>query len=131
MALAAAVGSPDAYAGEVPVAYVQLVQGARADSEELLAFAARHVSERAAVPKRIEILASLPVTPVGKLFKPALQRREIERVVRQEAAQAGYAVEVEVVQDGRRGTLARLQGPDRHDLAAALGRYAFQVECLP
>jgi fatty-acyl-CoA synthase len=131
VALAAAVGSPDAYAGEVPVAYVQLVQGARADSEELLAFAARHVSERAAVPKRIEILASLPVTPVGKLFKPALQRREIERVVRQEAAQAGYAVEVEVVQDGRRGTLARLQGPDRHDLAAALGRYAFQVECLP
>lgn len=131
VALAAAVGSPDAYAGEVPVAYVQLVQGARADSEELLAFAARHVSERAAVPKRIEILASLPVTPVGKLFKPALQRREIERVVRQEAAQAGYAVEVEVIQDGRRGTLARLQGPDRHDLAAALGRYAFQVECLP
>ena len=52
-------------------------------------------------------------------------------MVRQEAAQAGYAVEVEVVQDGRRGTLARLQGPDRHDLAAALGRYAFQVECLP
>ncbi|MCY1330580.1 Long-chain-fatty-acid--CoA ligase [compost metagenome] len=131
VALVAAVGSPDAYAGEVPVAYVQLVKGAEVGSDELLEFAARHVAERAAVPKRIEILAALPVTPVGKLFKPALQLLEIERVVRQEARQAGHEIDVEVVQDSRRGPVARLRGPDRHSMAETLGRYAFQVECQP
>jgi len=35
VALAAAVGKPDAYAGELPVAYVQRVPGANASSEEI------------------------------------------------------------------------------------------------
>jgi len=131
VALVAAVGCPDAYAGEVPVAYVQLVPGAQANSTELLEFASRRISERAAVPKRIEILASLPVTPVGKLFKPALQQLEIERLVRQEAHQAGLDIDVVVVQDAKRGLIARLAGPDRERLATALGRYSFQVERLP
>nr|NLU60357.1 hypothetical protein [Pseudomonas sp. BIGb0427] len=36
-----------------------------------------NISERAAVPKRIEFLEALPLTAVGKIFKPALQQREI------------------------------------------------------
>ena len=51
VALAALVSQPDAYAGEVPVAYVQLHQGAQAGEAELLAYASQHISERAAVPK--------------------------------------------------------------------------------
>ena len=128
VALVAAVGSPDAYAGEVPVAYVQLVAGMSATNDELLAFAVQHISERAAVPKRIEILPSLPVTSVGKLFKPALQQREIERVIRQEAASAAVEVEVSVSQDPRRGLVARVHGEQGKRLAVVLGRYAFAVD---
>ncbi|SDH55055.1 fatty-acyl-CoA synthase [Pseudomonas benzenivorans] len=133
VALVAAIGSPDAHAGEVPVAYVQLNPGASGDAQELLAFAAQHIVERAAIPKRIEILDALPVTPVGKIFKPALQQREIAQVVRQEAERSGLAgIPVEVVQDAHRGLVVLLNdGPYRERLAAALGRYSFQVEWLP
>ena len=133
VALVAAVGCPDAHAGEVPVAYVQFNPGASGDEQELLAFAAEHIAERAAVPKRIEILEALPLTPVGKIFKPALQQREIAQVVRLEAERNGLAgIAVEVVQDARRGLVVQLTAaPDQERLAAALGRYSFQVEWLP
>jgi fatty-acyl-CoA synthase len=107
VALVAAVGCPDAHAGEVPVAYVQLTSGQKAERDELMDFASRHISERAAIPKRIEILEALPVTPVGKIFKPALQQREIARVVQEEAAELGLKdLSVDVVQDARRLPLA-------------------------
>ncbi|WP_285961786.1 acyl-CoA synthetase [Pseudomonas tohonis] len=132
VALVAAVGCPDAHAGEVPVAYVQLLPGSQADAAQLLAFATDAIAERAAVPKRIEVLDALPVTPVGKIFKPALQQREIARVVRQEARGLGLAeLSVEVVQDARRGLVARIAaGLQRETLAPALGRYSFQVDWL-
>lgn len=133
IALVAAVGSPDAHAGEVPVAYVQLVPGQSINSEELLAFASNSIAERAAVPKRIEILETLPVTAVGKIFKPALQQREIGKVVRQEAANLGISgVDVDVVQDSRRGLVARVSvGSQQEALTQALGRFSFHVDWLP
>ena len=132
VALVAAVGSPDAHAGEVPVAYVQLNPGASCSEQALLTFATQRIAERAAVPKRIEILDALPVTPVGKIFKPALQQCEIARVVRQEAAQLGLAeLAIEVVQDARRGLVARIPAStQRASLCQALGRYSFQIEWL-
>ncbi|MDU9407637.1 acyl-CoA synthetase [Pseudomonas sp. zfem001] len=133
VALVAAVGSPDAHAGEVPVAYVQLNPGASCDEQTLLAFAAARISEQAAVPKRIEVLEALPVTPVGKIFKPALQQREIAQVVRLEAARIGIVdLQVDVVQDARRGLVVQLaDGPQRERLGSALGRYSFPVDWLP
>lgn len=88
VAIAAAVGSPDAYVGEVPVAYVQAKPGVSVNDRELMNFAETHIPERAAIPKRVEILPSLPVTGVGKIFKPALQQREIENTIRSDAAKA-------------------------------------------
>ncbi|MBF7730470.1 acyl-CoA synthetase [Pseudomonas sp. N040] len=132
VALCAAVGRPDAYAGEVPVAYVQLRQGALASEAELLAYAAQHISERAAVPKAIHILDALPVTAVGKTFKPALNLREIESVVREEAAQVGATLsQLTVEQDPKLGMLARyrVEG-DGSALASALGRHIFRSEAL-
>jgi fatty-acyl-CoA synthase len=128
--MVAAVGCPDPYAGEVPVAYVQLRLGATVTTEELLEFAKRHISERAAVPKRIEILAQLPVTAVGKIFKPALQRMEIKQVILKEAAQLGIAeIEIEVTQDPRRGMLASIStNANCEPLATVLGHYSFQVD---
>ncbi|MDH4558102.1 acyl-CoA synthetase [Pseudomonas sp. BN417] len=133
VAMAAAVGSPDAYSGEVPVAYVQLHQGQACTVEELQEFANRNISERAAVPKRIELLDALPLTAVGKIFKPALQQQEVVRVVLQEVEHLALSdVAVEVVQDSRRGLVACIRGcANQETLASRLGRYSFQVEWLP
>ena len=132
VALAAAIGSPDAYSGEVPVAYVQLRPGQVCNAEELEAFAHLHISERAAVPKRVEVLEALPLTAVGKIFKPALQQREIARVVQQEVGRLGLSdIAVEVVQDNRRGHVACIRaGIGQELLSPLLGRYSFQVEWL-
>ncbi|APC19099.1 acyl-CoA synthetase [Pseudomonas frederiksbergensis] len=132
VALAAAIGSPDVYSGEVPVAYVQLRPGQACNAKELEAFAHLNISERAAVPKRIEILEALPLTAVGKIFKPALQQREIARVVHQAVERLGLSdIAVEVVQDNRRGHVACIRaGTGQEVLAPVLGHYSFQVEWL-
>ena len=70
---AQAVGRPDDHAGEVPVAFVTLNPGANATPEELRAWASDRVPEQAAAPKAVTVLETLPVTPVGKPFKPALR----------------------------------------------------------
>lgn len=127
VALAAAVGRPDSYAGEVPALYVQLHPGAHATSEELLNFAQSAIAERAAIPKRVQILAALPTTAVGKVFKPALTLLEIEDVIREEARTASVELtSVEVVQDPKKGFVAYYQGHDPQDrLKKSLDLYTF------
>jgi fatty-acyl-CoA synthase len=89
VALAAAVGRPDPHAGEVPVAFVQLVEGSRMSEDALLAHAAANVGERAAVPKAIHVIDAIPLTPVGKIFKPALRWQLIEWVFSRELEALG------------------------------------------
>jgi len=79
--LCAAVGAPDAYAGELPVAYVSLLPGATASEAELLDFAARGVDEAPARPKSVVILDKIPMTNVGKVYKPELRLMAAQAVV--------------------------------------------------
>lgn len=74
LANAAAVGMPDAYAGELPVAFVQCKPGVTISADKLMAHARKCMPEPAAVPKRIEVFDEMPLTPIGKIFKPALRR---------------------------------------------------------
>jgi fatty-acyl-CoA synthase len=78
VALCAVVGEPDAYAGELPVAFVILKPGAVIDALELLQAVAPNVYERPAVPKRLTILDVMPMTAIGKIFKPALRLLAME-----------------------------------------------------
>ena len=73
VALCAAVGAPDAYAGELPVAFATLKPGCDASEDELLAFTAERVDEAPAKPKSITVLSTMPVTNVGKIYKPELR----------------------------------------------------------
>jgi fatty-acyl-CoA synthase len=73
VALAAVVGQPDAYAGELPVAYVQLKAGVSIASDDLLDFVRQRTPERAAVPVRLSFSDPMPVTGVGKIFTPTLR----------------------------------------------------------
>ncbi len=94
VALAAAVGAPDEYAGELPVAFVVLKPQATASAATLLAFCQAHVAEAAACPKRIEVLAALPLTAIGKVYKPQLRLWATERVLGERLAAVGLTDEV-------------------------------------
>lgn len=89
ISMVAAVGEPDEYAGEIPVAYVVAKPGAVLAAEDLLAFLTPRIAERPALPKRVEVLDSLPQTGVGKVYKPALRLLAIEHALRQKLRSAG------------------------------------------
>jgi fatty-acyl-CoA synthase len=135
VALAGAIGQPDAHAGELPCVYVELVKGATVGPEELLTHAKARISERAAQPKHLEILAELPKTGVGKIFKPDLRRRAIRRVLDAALAEARLPAHVgAVVEDKKRGLVAQIatQGPVAEaDLARVLGVFATAWEREP
>jgi fatty-acyl-CoA synthase len=76
------VGKPDSYAGELPVAYVQLVPTSKATPEELAAFIAPRIAEKAAMPKEIIILDKLPLSNIGKPLKVVLRQDIAERTFR-------------------------------------------------
>jgi fatty-acyl-CoA synthase len=140
VALAGAVGRPDPYAGEVPVAYVSLKPGAAATPEELQDFLEEHIGERAAMPKAVKIIDEIPLTAVGKIFKPPLRYREIQDVYAQELAALGDGaqdVTVTVGPDSLRGTLARIKvhaapgsdaGQVRARIAEHLDKYTIPYE---
>lgn len=105
VALAAAVGEPDEYAGELPVAFVVAKPGASLDAEALLAFAAPRIPERAAIPKRVAVLDALPLTAIGKIYKPALRLVACERTMRDRLARAGLHGRVAAHGEDRGGRL--------------------------
>lgn len=111
VALVAAVGKPDAYAGELPVAYVVLKAGETASEQALLDHAQKTVKERAAIPKNIVILDSMPMTAVGKIFKPPLRCDAVQRVYTEAlsvALPAQLSWEVQVEPHQKHGMLATL-----------------------
>jgi len=55
--------------------------GMEVSAEEIKAFAAEHVGERAARPVHVTLMDELPKTAVGKVFKPELRQEAITRVL--------------------------------------------------
>ena len=109
VAMVGAIGQPDAHSGELPCAYVELVQGASVSVDELMEYAKANIHERAAFPKYIEVLDELPKTAVGKVFKPDLRKSAITRIYDKALSDAGLAVRVAEVQDNKKqGLLAML-----------------------
>jgi fatty-acyl-CoA synthase len=122
---AAVIGAPDPHAGEVPVAYVTLTANSQATDTELCIWAALHAPEPAAAPKAIHVIEALPLTEVGKVFKPALLQDAIREVITAELSQASLTARIELsVQDGRPHVLIDVDG-DAGLVAAQLERYSF------
>jgi fatty-acyl-CoA synthase len=136
VALCAVVAEPDAYAGEVPVAFVTLKPGAVAiGADELLAAVAPQVYERPAVPKRVVLLEALPMTAIGKLFKPELRLRAIEIKLAEALREwaPGVAARVQALeQGGRQCAVITVRGPRdealRERLMQGLAAMAVQTE---
>jgi fatty-acyl-CoA synthase len=132
---AAAVGKPDAYAGELPIAYVQLVPGADASAADLLAALAERIVERAAMPKEVVILDKLPLTDIGKPLKAALRADAAAHAFGTVLGEAtGLSPQVALQQDPTHGEIVAIAiggiaAADRAEygarIAKAMSRYAF------
>jgi acyl-CoA synthetase (AMP-forming)/AMP-acid ligase II len=131
VAFAGAIGQPDAHAGEVPCAFVELVAGASVSEAELLAYCKEHVQERAAQPKHMTIMSELPKTAVGKIFKPDLRKNAITRVYDETLEAAGLPARVaSVTDDKKRGLVAQIamNGASEADVGASLNAFTFGWE---
>jgi len=126
VAFAGAIGQPDAHSGELPCAFVELVEGASVTPEELVEYCKVHVHERAAQPKHVTIMDELPKTAVGKVFKPDLRKHAITRVYDAALEAAGVQARVEkVIDDKKRGLVAQLRrnGADEKEVGNVLGDF--------
>jgi len=125
VAFVGAIGQPDSVAGELPAAYVELRGDAIVSQAELMDYAREHITERAAVPKHLEILTELPKTGVGKIFKPDLRKSAIARVFGEALGAAGIEAEIEVVEDKKRGLVAKISSAsDTAAIAKVLDEFA-------
>jgi len=109
VALAAVIGQPDAYAGELPLAYVQLKPDATVAAGELEQWVRERTPERAAVPVEIIPIDPMPLTGVGKVFKPQLRWDAARRVFARALAplaDKGIRCDVSVGAHGTHGSIA-------------------------
>ncbi len=122
VAFVGAIGQPDAHAGEIPCAYVELIAGESATGEELAAYCAEKISEKAAVPKYVEVMSELPKTAVGKVFKPDLRKSAIRRVYTKALDGTGASV-VDVIDSKATGLTAVIEGGEDATIRAKLGNF--------
>jgi fatty-acyl-CoA synthase len=128
---AAAVGRPDPYSGEVPVAYVVPTDPARFDEAELLAWAATTIGEPAARPKRIYPIETIPVTAIGKHYKPALAADAAARAATDALTDAGLP-QARVTAAHENGRLVvTVTGADPGRADEALAGFPFTTRALP
>jgi len=106
---AAAIGQPDAYAGELPCAYITVDPTATITVDEVKDFVRNNISERAAAPVYIEIIDALPVTAVGKVFKPTLRLKAIKRVINSMFKEANINADIDVQQNDKTGILVEIK----------------------
>lgn len=124
--LAAVVGQPDAYAGELPFAYVELKPGASVEPGELEQWVRERTPERAAIPVQVVVIDTMPLTGVGKVFKPQLRwdaaQRTFTRAL-EPLTQRGIALEVRVGAHGTHGSIAivEISGVAEESRAALAG----------
>ena len=113
VAMVGAIGQPDKDKGELPCAYVQLNEGESTTGEELISFCENKIAEMAALPKYIEIIEEMPLTAVGKIFKPDLRKKAIIRVFNQEFDKSNIKGSVtSVIEHPKEGLKAQINTND-------------------
>ncbi|MGI6872034.1 acyl-CoA synthetase [Amycolatopsis sp. 3B14] len=123
---AGAVGRPDPRSGEVPVAYVTLAAGCAVSEQELCDWARHQVPEAAAAPKTVTVLDALPLTDLGKPYKPALRADATRRELTEALAGLPGVLDVDAeVDDGSVIVVVRTSSDaDEPAVKAVLDRYA-------
>lgn len=130
IASAIAIGLPDAYAGELPMAYAVRKPGSNVSETELIKYCEERISERAAVPKRIDFIEEMPLTAVGKIFRPTLRQKIAEEVVEQSLKSLNINVSVTSDIEKKRGLIVSIvttDSADREKIAEVLKPYTFNT----
>ena len=117
--MAAAVGAPDEYAGELPVAYVVLREGCETTADDVDAFGQKTIAERPAFPKAIFVVDELPMTAIGKVFKPELRAQAIRWALESRLAKHALSDRVEIrIQPTSKGVSVSMFAEDDATVAA-------------
>ncbi len=128
------MGLPDAYAGELPVCFVELLAGVEVSAEDLQAHAQNTIDERPAWPKQIYVIETIPLTTVGKIYKPSLRceaaKMKVAELVQNELGLPNASVDV--VDGGARGmrvtvTLAKDDQSSVPAVEKALAAFLFEA----
>ena len=116
VAMVGAIGQPDSEKGELPCAYVQLNDGDHVSGEELIGYCKNKITEKAALPKHVEIIAEMPLTAVGKIFKPELRKKAITRIFSEALSKAGVSATISKVEEHpKEGLKAHISGVKNAD----------------
>ncbi len=132
VSISAAVGMPDAYAGEVPIVFAVPQVGATLEADQLQHYLNERVPEPPARPRRVIVVDRLPTTAVGKVIKNALRDDAIVEKVRMEVERVfgpGVSAKVLVEKDERLNTLVRVEVSSGD--ATSMERLANELERLP
>ncbi len=109
--ISSAVGMPDQYAGEVPILFVVPAPGREIDLRGLEVHLERNIMEPPAKPKRVVVLDVLPVTAVGKIFKPTLRDLAVKEKAKLEIERVfgpGASAEILIDKDEKLNTRVRI-----------------------
>lgn len=141
VALSAAVGLPDAYAGEVLMLYVTAKPNVDLSVPDLERHLRASVPEAPARPRQVVVLDTMPLTAIGKIAKPVVRRDAVRRAAESALGdvqrRAGVAAQADVAETAGGGLRVRVvvagcAAADRPGVAAAvaqaLARYSFAQE---
>ena len=82
----AAVGMPDAYAGEIPVLFIVARSDKELNLDEVVKYLEVHTPEPPARPRHVFVIDELPTTAVGKIYKQSLREKAVIEKLRLELA---------------------------------------------
>ena len=131
VAVAIAVGLPDPYTGELPMAYVVTTADSKISEDELLDYCKQEISERAAVPKRIIFVEAMPLTVIGKVFRPLLRQMISEAIISEHLLSESIIATVSSEIEKKRGLVLKIVVDDKGGIETAnalLSGYTFTVE---
>jgi fatty-acyl-CoA synthase len=117
------------------VCYVMLRAGAAVTEDELREHAEKTIAERPAWPRHIHFVEAIPLTSVGKIYKPQLRCDAAARLVNQIVCEqlALNEAMVQVREGGRRGMTVSVRLPQAQHASVsqvqeALSAFLFEVE---
>lgn len=126
-----AIGLPDTYAGELPMAYVVKTPGSEISASELIEHCKAEISERAAVPKRIEFIDAMPLTAVGKIYRPTLRQSIAEKVIKELLLEQEISASVSGELEKKRGLVINIAVDETSNVEAVkqlVQGYTFIIE---
>ena len=107
-------------------------EGENTTNEELLSFCENKISEKAALPKYIEIIDEMPLTAVGKIFKPDLRKKAISRVFENALSSANIKANViSVFEHPKEGLIANIiSDENKENISKVLSAYTVGYELM-